>query len=93
MRLSHPEESEEVVAEAKLEVPTAESEAADKISFNKWEASNLGNEAQTEKFRRLMGIKTSKAPEVKNRNFSAPLNPRIGRYRYCYSTSQTTIIL
>lgn len=34
------------------------------LSFNKWEAANLGNSAQTEKFRRLMGIKTDKAPEA-----------------------------
>ena len=36
----------------------------DKLSFNKWEATNLGNDAQTEKFRRLMGIKTDKPPQV-----------------------------
>jgi len=34
------------------------------LSFNKWEAANLGNNAQTEKFRRLMGIKTDKPPEA-----------------------------
>jgi len=34
-----------------------------KLSFNKWEAASFGNSAQTEKFRRLMGIKTDKPPE------------------------------
>jgi len=33
------------------------------LSFNKWEAASLGNASQTDKFRRLMGIKTDKAPE------------------------------
>jgi len=35
-----------------------------KISFNKWEATSFGNDAQTEKFRRLMGIKTTKPPQL-----------------------------
>ena len=30
-----------------------------KASFNKWEATNLGNDKATEKFRRLMGIKNT----------------------------------
>jgi len=34
------------------------------LSFNKWEAASFGNSAQTEKFRRLMGIKTDKPPEA-----------------------------
>ena len=33
------------------------------LSFNKWEGANLGNSAQTDKFRRLMGIKTAPKPE------------------------------
>merc|ERR1711962_295113 len=34
-----------------------------KISFNKWEATSFGNDTQTEKFRRLTGIKTTKPPQ------------------------------
>merc|ERR1711962_1356538 len=37
--------------------------ASNDLSFNRWEGANLGNNAQTEKFRRLMGIKTNKAPQ------------------------------
>merc|ERR1712106_321626 len=33
------------------------------LSFNQWEASSLGSSAQTEKFRRLMGIKTAAPPQ------------------------------
>lgn len=33
------------------------------ISWNAWEATSLGNDAQTEKFRRLMGIKTTVKPQ------------------------------
>merc|ERR1712123_497954 len=33
------------------------------FSFNQWEASSLGSSAQTEKFRRLMGIKTDAPPQ------------------------------
>jgi len=33
------------------------------LSFNKWEASNLGSNSQNEKFRRLMGIKAAPKPE------------------------------
>merc|ERR1719391_567467 len=36
----------------------------EKISFNKWEATSFGNDAKTEKFRRLMGIKTTKPPQL-----------------------------
>ena len=57
MRLSRPEEED---GEAKEAAPEAE-----KISFNKWEATNFGSSAQNEKFRRLMGIKTNKPPEVR----------------------------
>jgi len=34
------------------------------LSFNKWEATNLGSTAQTEKFRRLMGIKAAPPPQA-----------------------------
>lgn len=34
------------------------------LSFNQWEASSLGSSAQTEKFRRLMGIKTAPPPQA-----------------------------
>jgi len=57
VRLSRPEEED---GEAKETVSEAE-----KISFNKWEATNFGSSAQNEKFRRLMGIKTNKPPEVR----------------------------
>jgi len=46
--------------------PVAVNESTNKktdLSFNKWEAASLGNSSQTDKFRRLMGIKTDKAPE------------------------------
>jgi len=43
---------------AKVEEPKPD------LSFNKWEASNLGSSAQTEKFRRLMGIKTAPPPQA-----------------------------
>jgi len=33
------------------------------LSFNQWESSNLGSSAQTEKFRRLMGIKSAPPPQ------------------------------
>jgi len=33
------------------------------LSFNQWEASSLGSSAQTDKFRRLMGIKTAAPPQ------------------------------
>lgn len=61
VRLSRPEEEE--ASEVKPEVSDVKMEA-DKISFNKWEATSFGNDAQTEKFRRLMGIKTTKPPEA-----------------------------
>jgi len=34
-----------------------------KLSWNAWETASFGNNSQTEKFRRLMGIKTDKKPE------------------------------
>merc|ERR1712126_476191 len=33
------------------------------ISFNKWEGADMGSDAQTEKFRRLMGIKAAPKPQ------------------------------
>lgn len=39
-------------------------ETKPELSFNKWEASNLGSSAQTEKFRRLMGIKSAAPPQT-----------------------------
>jgi len=38
--------------------PVVKNEAKPALSFNQWESSNLGSAAQTEKFRRLMGIKS-----------------------------------
>jgi len=40
-----------------------------KVSFNQWEATNLGSSAQTEKFRRLMGIKTAAPPQAVQAKF------------------------
>lgn len=53
------EEEEEAASTKKCEVSEAE-----RVSFNQWEATSFGNDAQTEKFRRLMGIKTTKPPEA-----------------------------
>ena len=33
------------------------------MSFNKWEGADMGSDAQTEKFRRLMGIKAAPKPQ------------------------------
>ena len=38
--------------------------AVSKTSFNKWEATNFGNDVANEKFRRLMGIKAAAKPEA-----------------------------
>ena len=38
--------------------------ATNGLSFNAWEGANLGSDAQTEKFRRLMGIKAAPKPQV-----------------------------
>ena len=38
--------------------------ATNGLSFNAWEAASLGSDAQTEKFRRLMGIKAAPKPQV-----------------------------
>jgi len=43
------------------EPPKVEQNGA-KMSWNAWEAASLGNDSQTDKFRRLMGIKTDKKP-------------------------------
>ncbi len=67
MRLSRPEEED---GEAKEAAPEADTEA-EKISFNKWEATNFGSSAQNEKFRRLMGIKTNKPPEVRKKSVTS----------------------
>ena len=61
MRLSANEEEEEEVAASTKKCEVSE---AERVSFNQWEATSFGNDAQTEKFRRLMGIKTTKPPEV-----------------------------
>jgi len=37
--------------------------ATNGLSFNAWEGANLGTDAQTEKFRRLMGIKSAPKPQ------------------------------
>jgi len=56
----------------KSTVPESESEnkkSKSSMSFNMWEASNLGSDAQTEKFRRLMGIKSAPPPQAVNGKF------------------------
>ena len=54
-------DDDEKVSQAVL--PTAPASAPVKTSFNKWEATNFGDEGTTEKFRRLMGIKAAPKPE------------------------------
>ena len=44
----------------KVEAPTG---PGPKTSFNKWEATNFGDDSANEKFRRLMGIKAAPKPE------------------------------
>jgi len=74
--LAHPEETEEEAATLEQESTRLDSSTTAAVvvqqkdqsngkdlSFNKWEAASLGNASQTDKFRRLMGIKTDKAPE------------------------------
>lgn len=51
-----------VVAPKAVHPPKAEESTSSGISsFNKWEATNFGNDKTNEKFRRLMGIKGSSA--------------------------------
>jgi len=45
-----------------LIAPPQDKEKAPSLSFNKWEATDFGSSAQTEKFRRLMGIKSAPPP-------------------------------
>ena len=45
------------------EKPVQKEEAASVTSFNKWEATNFGDDKANEKFRRLMGIKAAPKPE------------------------------
>eukprot|EP00092_Neocalanus_flemingeri_P032156 GFUD01034948.1.p1 GENE.GFUD01034948.1~~GFUD01034948.1.p1 ORF type:complete len:482 (+),score=205.87 GFUD01034948.1:70-1446(+) len=49
---------------AKPSPSTIVEEPKPELSFNKWEASNLGSSAQTDKFRRLMGIKSAAPPQA-----------------------------
>lgn len=58
-----PEEKVEKVAAKMIPAPVVEEDKS-ALSFNQWEASNLGSSAQTDKFRRLMGIKTAAPPKV-----------------------------
>ena len=44
-------------------VTAAAGSGANPTSFNKWEATNFGDDAANEKFRRLMGIKVAAKPE------------------------------
>jgi len=58
---------EKVVAKI-IPAPVVE-EPKPALSFNQWEASSLGSSAQTDKFRRLMGIKTAAPPKVVQGSF------------------------
>lgn len=73
-----PTSDESAAAEAAEEARAKEAEAARQAqqqSFNKWEATNFGNEQANEKFRRLMGIKgANQAPPTKASSSSVPLS-------------------
>merc|ERR1712050_24054 len=56
------DEPEEKIISEKPE-PVIKKETKPAMSFNQWESSNLGSAAQTEKFRRLMGIKSGPATQ------------------------------
>merc|ERR1719334_946117 len=56
------DEPEEKIISEKPE-PVIKKETKPAMSFNQWESSNLGSAAQTEKFRRLMGIKSGPAQQ------------------------------
>merc|ERR1719500_1522666 len=60
------EKSEEEVMQGAPTKPAGWQSAPDPkpvISFNKWEGADMGSDAQTEKFRRLMGIKAAPKPQ------------------------------
>merc|ERR1719341_969656 len=60
------EKSEEEVMQGAPTKPEGWQSAPDPkpvISFNKWEGADMGSDAQTEKFRRLMGIKAAPKPQ------------------------------
>merc|ERR1712025_785258 len=55
------EPEEKIISE--IPEPVIKKETKPAMSFNQWESSNLGSAAQTEKFRRLMGIKSGPATQ------------------------------
>ena len=57
-------EDESVATEIETEQPSKVEAPKSNLSYNMWEASNLGSASQTEKFRRLMGIKTAPPPQA-----------------------------
>jgi len=56
-------EKEKESEKAKEKQEVLAKEASKATSFNKWEATNFGDESANEKFRRLMGIKAAPKPE------------------------------
>lgn len=63
------DEKKESGAEDANNAPTLDlnlQQETEKLSFNKWEAASFGSSSQTDKFRRLMGIKSAPAPENVN---------------------------
>jgi len=57
-------EDESVATEIETKQPSKVEAPKSNLSYNMWEASNLGSASQTEKFRRLMGIKTAPPPQA-----------------------------
>lgn len=54
---------EEKKIETQSQKEVGEEASSSKTSFNKWEATNFGDDKANEKFRRLMGIKSASKPE------------------------------
>jgi len=67
--LEEEKEPEVVPEKCANDTPAPPQESKGDISFNQWEATNLGSSAQTEKFRRLMGIKTAAPPQAVQAKF------------------------
>lgn len=65
-----PEEKKDIAAPSRsaemgpsTQPQSASKQPEQKMSFNKWEATNFGDSEANEKFRRLMGIRTAPKPE------------------------------
>lgn len=57
------DEDEETKTAVAAKVDNIPEPSTSKTSFNKWEATNFGDDKANEKFRRLMGIKSASRPE------------------------------